>query len=166
MISALILFAVINFAALGIGALLMGNPRTNEWYQRANKAPWTPPNWVFGAAWTSIMICFSFFLWMAVRNAGTYNLNVLYIMLAIQWFLNVVWNPVFFRWHQAALGLVLIIALEGVVGWFMVWGFINLQAAGALVVPYFVWLLIAASLNAYVLVKNKNNPQLAHIKNQ
>jgi hypothetical protein len=45
----LILFLIINFGALGIGGLLLGNPATNEWYQSLNKAPWTPPGWVFGA---------------------------------------------------------------------------------------------------------------------
>ena len=149
-----ILFAVINFSALGVGAWLMGNPRTNTWYQRANKAPWTPPNWVFGAAWTAIMVCFTLFLWLTVRNQGSYPLNLLYIILGVQWVLNVLWNPVFFRWHQPAPALALIIALTAVVTWFMVWGFINVGAIAVLVVPYFLWLLVAASLNWYVLAKN------------
>ncbi|QLH45180.1 MAG: tryptophan-rich sensory protein [Bacteroidota bacterium] len=24
-------------------------------------SPWTPPGWVFGFAWTLIMVCYSFF---------------------------------------------------------------------------------------------------------
>ena len=162
MISIFIVFALINFSALGIGTLLMGTPRKNEWYQRVNKAPWTPPNWVFSVAWTTIMICFTFFLFIAARNESVQELQIVYIILGIQWFLNVVWNPVFFRWHKSALGLLLIIALEGVVGWFMVWGFTHVGAAGALLLPYFLWLLIAASLNGYVLFKNRNTPPLAH----
>jgi len=157
MILYLLLFALINFGALGIGGALMGNPLTNNWYQNANKAPWTPPGWVFGAAWTTVMLCFTLFLWIAVRSKVAPQLQLVYTMLAVQWFLNVLWNPVFFRWHQVALGLVIIIALEVVVGWFMVWGFKNLGITGALIVPYFAWLIIAASLNAWVLVKNTNN---------
>lgn len=162
MLLTLLLFAVINFSALGIGVLLMGNPRTNQWYQRVNKAPWTPPSWIFAAAWNTIMVCFTFFLWMATRELSWHALQIAYIMLAVQWVLNVIWNPVFFRWHQTALGLFLIIALEGVVTWFMVWGFINLGVVGILIIPYFVWLIIAASLNGYVLIKNRNNDPLVH----
>lgn len=45
------LFFIINFGALGLGALLMdSSPIENEWYVQLNKAPWTPPGWVFGAA--------------------------------------------------------------------------------------------------------------------
>ncbi|MBP6731778.1 MAG: tryptophan-rich sensory protein [Chitinophagales bacterium] len=151
---ALIIFALINFAALGIGALLMGNPRTNTWYQNAKKAPWTPPNWVFGAAWTVIMICYTIFLWLAARQYSMEELKPFYIMYGLQWVLNVVWNPVFFRWHKTAQGFAIILALSVVVGWFVVWGFIHLGVVAVLVVPYFVWLLIASSLNGYVLAKN------------
>jgi tryptophan-rich sensory protein len=156
MLLALIIFAVLNFGALGIGAALMGNPRNNQWYQQVNKAPWTPPNWVFGAAWTLIMILFTIFLWVAARNYTMHELQALYVMYALQWVLNVLWNPVFFRWHRAALGLAMIISLELVVGWFMVWGFTHLGVYGVLMLPYFIWLLIAASLDAYVLFKNKS----------
>ncbi|NDH69532.1 MAG: tryptophan-rich sensory protein, partial [Gammaproteobacteria bacterium] len=45
----LLLFFVLNFGALYVGALLMnGSPATNEWYQQLDKAPWTPPGWFFG----------------------------------------------------------------------------------------------------------------------
>ena len=40
----------------------MANGPQTEWYLNLNKAHWTPPGWVFGAAWTTIMICFSIYL--------------------------------------------------------------------------------------------------------
>lgn len=155
MLVLLIIFGIVNFAALGIGAALMGNPRTNTWYQNAKKAPWTPPNWFFGAAWTIIMICFSVYLSIAANTYSPNELKVFYILFALQFVLNVMWNPVFFRWHKAAPGLAMIIGLEALVAYFTIWGFIHLGLwAGILVLPYLIWLLIAASLNAYVLVKN------------
>ena len=53
-----ILFLVINFGGLAVGNWLMGAGPTGDWYTNINKAPWTPPGWVFGASWTLIMICF------------------------------------------------------------------------------------------------------------
>lgn len=58
----LILFLLVNFGGLGFGSWLMNNGPMTSWYQNLNKAPWTPPGWVFGAAWTTIMVCFSVYL--------------------------------------------------------------------------------------------------------
>jgi tryptophan-rich sensory protein len=53
-----LLFFILNFAALAVGGLFTGSGVSSEWYQNLDKAPWTPPGWVFGAAWPFIMICF------------------------------------------------------------------------------------------------------------
>ena len=47
-----ILFLIINFGGLAIGNWFMNNGPISEWYLNLNKAPWTPPGWVFGVAWT------------------------------------------------------------------------------------------------------------------
>ena len=62
-LSYFILFLLLNFGALALGSILMGgSPMENTWYQNLPKAPWTPPGYVFGVAWSSIMICFSLFM--------------------------------------------------------------------------------------------------------
>jgi len=147
-------FLVINFAALAIGSLLMGNPATNEWYIAQHKAPWTPPGWVFGAAWMIIMLCFSFFLFFITKTGNGKQHQIIYILFAVQFVLNVIWNPVFFKQHNVALALILIVLLTLLVWWFVWWGFKNNGKVGFLVLPYGLWLLIATSLNAYVLLKN------------
>lgn len=148
----LLIFLILNFAALGLGGFLMGGEVQGEWYLGLNKAPWTPPGWVFGAAWTTIMICFAFYMtaaWGKVENK-----QFLVGLFALQWLLNVAWNPVFFKFHQAAFGLVLIVLLTLLVGYFL-FGFISQLRWNVLwVAPYFLWLLVATSLNAYILVKN------------
>jgi tryptophan-rich sensory protein len=150
----LIIFLIINFGALGIGGLLLGNPATNEWYQDLNKAPWTPPGWVFGAAWSTIMLCFTIFMWKASGVVSIQTYPMLYIMFGLQFVLNVVWNPVFFRWHMMGSGLFIIIALTMLVGWFLWWGLKNMGLWGTLILPYFIWLLIATSLNGYAYFNN------------
>ena len=61
-ISYFFIFLAINFGGLAFGSWLMNNGPTSDWYSNLNKAPWTPPGWVFGVAWTTIMICFSIYL--------------------------------------------------------------------------------------------------------
>ena len=49
------LFGVLNFVGLAIGGLATGPGVSSDWYAGLDKAPWTPPGWVFGAAWTAVM---------------------------------------------------------------------------------------------------------------
>ncbi|MCB0755081.1 MAG: tryptophan-rich sensory protein [Flavobacteriales bacterium] len=148
----LLVFLILNFGALGIGGLLMGGEVQGEWYQSLNKAPWTPPGWVFGAAWTTIMLCFS--IYMAYAWQEIEPTKLLITLFSVQWILNVFWNPVFFKFHQVGAGLLIITALTLLVGYFLLGFLPQLRYKALLVLPYFVWLLIATSLNGYVLLKN------------
>ena len=152
MLLKIIIFLVINFAALGIGSYFTSAAVTAEWYQNLNKAPWTPPGWVFGAAWTSIMICFAVFMTYAWQLNE--NRNLLIVLFVLQWILNIAWNPVFFKYHQVVFGLIIIVMLTLLMGYFFFAYFGQLKAKTLWVLPYFIWLLVATSLNAYILVGN------------
>lgn len=147
----LLLFFVLNFGALAIGGFLMNNGPSDVWYSNLNKAPWTPPGWFFGFAWTTIMVCFSFYMAHLVKLK---NETPIWILFFIQWILNVSWNYLFFNQQLIIAGLLVLSALTIIVGIFL-FRFKNLmQQKTWLIAPYFVWLLIAWSLNAYVLFNN------------
>jgi tryptophan-rich sensory protein len=152
MLTRLFIFFVLNFAALGIGGLFTGKGVPSEWYQSLMKAPWTPPGWVFGAAWTFIMIAFSFFM-AFLWDKSTNKSNVI-LLYSIQWILNVAWNPTFFYAHQVLLGFVLISLLTVLVAFFLFRFMPVLRWKSLFILPYFVWLLIASSLNLYVYLYN------------
>lgn len=148
-------FLVLNFSALYFGSLLMGgNPSENEWYQNLQKAPWTPPGWLFGVAWTFIMLSFSVYMWKLAGELKGKQLSALWVLFTIQWVLNVLWNPIFFNWHQPILALVVLILL------FSVLAFLQINFADAkpiyllTILPYLIWLLIAFSMNLYVVLSN------------
>ncbi|MDZ4668325.1 MAG: TspO/MBR family protein [bacterium] len=148
----LILFLLINFGALALGGFFTGKGVTSEWYNGLLKAPWTPPGWVFGFAWTTIMICFSVymaFLWPSIDNK-----TFIVAVYGIQWILNVAWNPAFFYFHHVSLGLIIISALTMLVGYFLVSFWPQLKYKSWLIVPYFLWLIIATSLNGYIFLNN------------
>lgn len=142
-----LLFLVINFGALGLGSLLMRNPATNVWYQQLDKAPWTPPGWVFGAAWFSIMILFSVF--MARVTARVETRKSWLMLFGIQFVLNVLWNPVFFRWHLITTGLVVLLLLTLVVAILLKRSLQQDRITAFFILPYLLWLFVAFSLNAY-----------------
>lgn len=147
-----IIFLVLNFGALAIGGLFTSQGVASEWYANLNKAPWTPPGWVFGFAWTTIMICFA--IYMASAWGKVSNIKFLLLLFVVQWILNVSWNPTFFYYHQVMGALIIISLLTILVGYLMVSYWTALSWISFLILPYFVWLLIATSLNGYILLKN------------
>ena len=152
MIYRLIIFLIINFGALAVGGFFTGKGVPSDWYSGLDKAPWTPPGWVFGFAWTMIMICFSVYmayLWPIIANK-----KILIALFIFQWVLNVSWNPTFFYYHNVLLGLISISALTILVGVFLLLYWPELKYKSILILPYFIWLLIATSLNGFILLKN------------
>ena len=145
------IFLTINFGALAIGSWLMDNGPMTDWYINLNQAPWSPPGWVFGAAWTTIMICFSIYMAYLFKFFKDSKLLVLF---GIQFVLNVIWNYIFFNQHLIGLGLIFIIILTIIVCTFLVSYNRKLKIKSLLVLPYFLWLLIATSLNTYIYLYN------------
>lgn len=152
MLIRILIFLVLNFAALGIGSIFTSTGTVSDWYLNMNKAPWTPPGWVFGFAWTTIMICFAVFmayLWPEVEDKKT--LTALYVL---QWVLNVIWNPLFFHFQLPAIALVSIVLLTIMVA---ILTFSYTDELGwkiAFILPYLIWLCIAVSLNGYFVFNN------------
>ena len=152
MIVRLIIFLALNFGALALGGFFTSKGVPSEWYTELNKAPWTPPGWVFGAAWSFIMVCFG--VYMAYLWPATENKNLLLGLFIVQLILNIGWNPVFFYYHNAFAGLLIISALTLLIGYMLFVYYPTLKLKSILIAPYFIWLLIATSLNAYILLKN------------
>lgn len=152
MIKRLIIFLTLNFGALALGGLFTSTGVSSEWYITLNKAPWTPPGWVFGAAWTSIMICYSVYL--SILWAKVSNHKKLLALFITQLVLNISWNPLFFSLQLVSIAMIAIALLTIVVGYFLFYYRLKLQWESALLLPYFLWLLIASSLNGYILLNN------------
>jgi len=147
----LILFLFINFGGLALGSWLMNNGPSTDWYLNLTKAPWTPPGWVFGAAWTSIMICFSIYLiFLFTKN---YNQKKLFLF-GIQFILNVSWNYLFFNKHEIFISLIFITLLTALIFFLFFHYYKALKKVSYLLLPYMIWLCIATSLNLYILIHN------------
>ena len=144
-------FVILNIIGLALGSMWTDPGTTSDWYAYVSKAPWTPPGWVFGAAWSSIALTFGIFmslLWVK-RNLEAVALFVTSFVL------NVIWNPFFFYLHWVWISSIIIILLginifalihlaRTQYGWrTSFWAF-----------PYAIWLIIATSLNLYVAIMN------------
>lgn len=147
-----IFFLFINFGSLALGSWLMNNGPQSEWYMQLNKAPWTPAGWVFGVAWTTIMICFSLYLAKLFEHQNSSFLRTLF---TFQVFLNIIWNYLFFNIHQTGVGLLTIILLTLVIFYFFFkFRMDAIKYYKYLLLPYMIWLLLASSLNMYIVIYN------------
>jgi translocator protein len=150
-----LIFGVLNFGGLAIGSMATGPGVSSEWYAGLAKAPWTPPGWVFGAAWTTVMLGFTWFMtsaWARAESAADKKGQALWFGLA--WVLNVAWNPLFFGLQATGMALFEILSLYAVIAAVAARNWSTAGAGRWGVVPYLVWLAIATSLNAYVVWAN------------
>jgi tryptophan-rich sensory protein len=149
-IFALLGFLFINFAGLALGSAWTNPGVDSDWYSQIIKAPWTPPGFVFGLSWTTIMICLSFFM----TNLYERRDSSLSFLLLISWILNVTWNPLFFYLKYFWVASLVITALTIVLGMLIHKSRKSYKFNWVLLLPYFIWLNIASSLNIFISIMN------------
>ena len=137
-----LLFLVITFSGLAIGSWLMANGPLSVWYINLKKAPWTPPGFVFGLAWSIIMICFSIYLGKLFLKANTQKNKLIFLL---QFILNVSWNFIVFNQHLVLLGLINIILLTSLLFYYYFKVSHKVEKYKYLLLPYMIWLCIATS---------------------
>jgi len=88
----------------------------NKWYETLNKAPWTPPNYVFGIIWPILylLMFISFTLVFFNKKCKGGCRPILFFL--IQLVLNLSWTTVFFTMKQIVAGLVVINAIICIAG--------------------------------------------------
>lgn len=138
-----VLFIVFLASCMAAGATGALFP-PGEWYERLKKPSWTPPNWVFPVAWTSLYLCIAI---AAARVAPADDSGFAMAVFALQIALNTLWTPVFFGLRRLRGGMIVLACLWAAVAatlvsfWWIDW------IAGLLFVPYLVWVTIAGALN-------------------
>lgn len=119
----------------------------NTWYAGLNKPPLTPPNWVFSPVWTVLytMIAVAIFLYYRAPNKRGVALTS--ALLALHLATNSAWTWLFFGLRSPALALADIVVLDATLV-LLIPRFRRARlAAGALLVPYLLWVLFATYLN-------------------
>lgn len=135
------------FAAGATGALFS----PGKWYEDLNKPTWTPPNWLFPVAWTTLYLLIA---GAGARAAVSPDNSVAMALWALQIALNGLWTPVFFGLRRIRLGLVVLVGLWSAVfcGMIALWQVDWL--AGLMFVPYLAWVSVAGALNLSVMRLN------------
>jgi len=146
-----IVLAVIAVAVIGSHFSVMNR----EWYEALNKPSFQPPNWVFGAVWTTLFILAAISA-MLIWNTRPQTATTYWVMalFAANGLLNVAWSALFFGnkliypaiWDSGLLCLssIAIIALAWPIS----------RAGAILFIPYAAWTAFATFLTWTILRLN------------
>lgn len=141
-------------AAATTGAMFSPGP----WYEALKKPSWTPPNWLFPVAWTTLYLLMSASAArVAVLDGAAYAMAFWSVQIAF----NTLWTPVFFGLRRMRAALVIIGFLWLSVAATTV-AFFQLDAwAGLMFLPYLAWVTVAGALNLSVVRLNPGMAQPA-----
>ena len=145
---------------VGILGSLSTSGNGTGWYAQAEKAPWAPAGAVVGAVWLALYTIMAVAAWLVWRERGSSYRRTALILYVTQLVINAAWTPVFFGGYplfgSAALWwrVVIILLLDAAVLATMVaFARVSLVAAWMLV-PYWIWVLCATTINVFLAVNN------------
>jgi tryptophan-rich sensory protein len=126
----------------------------DTWYQTLEKPFFTPPNWVFGPAWTILYVFMGTAFFLVWQKKGKLSWQKEEIFYAIQLVLNFFWSIFFFGLKNPFLGQLEIIFLWIAILITLVLFWKIDKRAGMLFVPYLAWVSFASVLNGAIAVLN------------
>lgn len=136
---------IITFIAAAIGGAASVN--AGSFYTRLVLPQWAPPPWVFGPVWTVLYALMGVAAWLVWRADGFRAARGALTLYVVQLALNALWSWLFFGWHRGALAFADIVLLWVLIVVTLI-AFWRVRAlAGALLIPYLLWVSFALALN-------------------
>jgi tryptophan-rich sensory protein len=139
----------------GIIGSIFTTPAIPTWYATLQKPSFNPPNWLFAPAWVTLYLLMgiaAFLIWR--RGLGQKGVKLALVIFLVQLVLNALWSVVFFGLQSPLYGVVVIVALWVAILLTILSFFRQSTAAGALLLPYILWVSFASVLNIAILVLN------------
>ena len=142
------IFLIACCAAAATGIIF----KPGAWYESLQKPRFTPPNWLFPVAWTTIYLLLA---WAGYRLTLLPGSETVLALWAAQIALNTLWTPVFFGANRIVAGMVILVVLWLVVAAMVILALQLDVITGLILFPYLVWLCVAAALNFSIMRDNR-----------
>jgi len=127
----------------------------NTWYAELTRPALTPPNWVFGPAWTILYIMIAIAIIVYYSASGKQQVLLTTVILAVHLAANFSWTPLFFGLQNPLLALLDIIILDVTLVALIYLFWQASTVAAVLLIPYLCWVSFATYLNAGFLLLNR-----------
>lgn len=148
----LLVALAVCFSASALGGLATSTS-VDSWYLTVAKPSWTPPGWVFAPVWTALYAAMAVAAWLVWRTGR--DPGPALVAFAVQLALNVLWSVLFFGLRRPDLALIDIGALIIAIVVTSLMFYRRSRLAGALMVPYLLWVSFAAALNGAIWQLNR-----------
>lgn len=151
----LVVSIVVCQVAGGIGAVFT-TPAIPTWYAGLNKPAFNPPNTVFFPVWTTLYTLMGIAVFLVWRkDLSERPVRVAVGIFAIQLVLNTAWSIIFFGLQSLFVALIAIAFLWIAIVVNIVTFWRISKAAGALLIPYILWVSFASLLNYSIWMLNR-----------
>ncbi|MCF8024976.1 MAG: tryptophan-rich sensory protein [Desulfobacteraceae bacterium] len=145
LIIGIVAWLVITFIAAAVGGA--GSINAESFYKQILLPEWAPPSSLFGPVWTVLYALMGISAWLVWRVEGFLAARGPLTLFLIQLALNALWSWLFFAWHLGGLSFANILLLWVFIVATLI-SFWRVRAiAGALLVPYLLWVSFATALN-------------------
>jgi len=135
--------------AAGVIGALFTTKSIPTWYQALIKPSFNPPNWIFGPVWTTLYFLMGVSLFLVWANKTT-DKKLALIFFFAQLILNTLWSIIFFGMHAPFYAFIEIILMWGMILLSIIYSWKISAWAGALLIPYLLWVSFASVLNFYL----------------
>ena len=116
-----------------------------ETFEMVNKPPLSPPGWLFPVVWTILYVLMGIASYLVLTSGKPDDIALK--AYGIQLAVNFMWPILFFNLNLYLFSFIWLVAL-----WLLVYQTIRLfwlasKTAGALMIPYLLWITFAGYLN-------------------
>lgn len=146
---------IAGIAAVFVAVMGATITQIGPWYRSLIKPDWTPPDAAFGIIWTTIFTLTAIAAVVAwLRIPHQRGAEVMVGLFALNGALNIGWSLLFFRLQRPDLAMIEVIFLWLSIAALIVVCGRHSRLAGVLLVPYLIWVSVAAALNFAVIQLN------------
>lgn len=140
-------FTLLPFTGGFVGSR-MTRGKIETFYKDLRKPAYRPPNWAFPVVWTSLYTCMGYASYMVYRDGGGFegSARTALALYGGQLLVNWSFTPIFFGMEKLFWGFVNTAVLWGGVAVTMKSFYDINPNAGALLIPYQIWVTLAATL--------------------
>jgi len=146
-----VVWLALTFAAAWLGAQF----KPDEWYAQLSKPGWNPPNSIFAPVWTVLYLLMAISAWLVWKQHGLVLSLIPLGLYVLQLILNAGWSFLFFGRHRVREALFEMIVLWVFVLLTLISFWMVLPLAGALLIPYLLWVTFAMALNVALWQANR-----------
>jgi tryptophan-rich sensory protein len=133
-----------SFAAAAAGGVASAN--AGDFYQQLVRPGWAPPPWLFGPVWSVLYLLMGIAAWLVWRERGFRGARAALTLFIVQLAANALWTWLFFAWRLGALAFGEILLLWVLIAATIAAFWRVRPLAGALLLPYLLWVTFAAAL--------------------